>query len=86
MTSRHKVPECRAVIAPMKKCLEMLLDDQITTRGPTTISRVNISCYALYMAGNLTAYLLLYSDACALRVHAYPCLKDLGLPRLNFLQ
>ena len=53
------MPEYRAVIAPMKKlCLEMLFDDQITTRGPTTISRMNISCYALYMAGNLTAYLL----------------------------
>ena len=52
------MPACRAVIAPMKKCLEMLFDDQIITRGPPFTTKVNISCCALYMAGNLTAYLL----------------------------
>ena len=59
MSLMHKVPECTAVIAPMNKlCLEMLFDNQIITRGPTTISRMNIICCVLYMASNLTAYLL----------------------------
>ena len=35
-------------------CLEMLFDDEIITRGPTTIFRVNISCCALYIGVNLT--------------------------------